>query len=331
VSRLIKETYKKGESPTMKSQYRVSVLIVVTGAALLAPVASRAAHIPSLPKSARLAQTAQPGTKEYQFTTFDVPGAFATTAYGINTPGVVAGGYFVQGISHGLLLRKVSLTTIDHPGALNTLLGDVNESGLVVGNYGPFATQHAAIYDIGTDTWTTLPDVPNLPINLGNGINPQGIAVGSAGTGDLNTGVFNSVAWTWDGQAYSFFTVPGAASDFGTTAGGINASGQISGYFADANGGVHGFLKDGSSFTQVDVPGATGTFGYAINNRSDQAGYYMDQSNNTHGFVLSGGKFTTIDVPGSLATVVTSISNNGELAGYWYDVNAIHAFIAIRH
>ena len=57
----------------------------------------------------------------------------------------------------------------------------------------------------------------------------------------------------------------------------------------------------------------------------------MDQQGNTHGFVLSSGKFTTIDVPGSLATVVVGINNKGELAGYWYDVNAIHAFIAIRH
>ena len=58
----------------------------------------------------------------------------------------------------------------------------MNEPGLVVGNYGPFDTQHAAIYDSGDATWTTLPEVPNLPINLGNGINPQGIAVGSAVT-----------------------------------------------------------------------------------------------------------------------------------------------------
>jgi uncharacterized membrane protein len=313
----------------MKSRYRIAGLVVTAVAGLLSPVLSRAAHAPIFPSSLHLAQSAQPGTKDYQFTTFDAPGAFATTAFGINTPGLVAGEYFVQGIAHGFLRQNGVLTTVDHPGARNTLLGDVNEPGLVVGNYGPFALQHAAIYDIGTGTWSTLPDVPNLPINIGNGINPQGMAVGSAGMGDLNV-QFNNVAWIWDGRAYSFFTVPGAAG-FGTTAGGINARGQVSGNFQDANGGFHGFLKDGSTLTQIDVPGATATFGYAINSRTDLAGWYTDQQGDTHGFVLSGGAYTTIDVPGSLATVVVGINNKGELAGYWYDVNAIHAFTAIRH
>jgi probable HAF family extracellular repeat protein len=205
----------------------------------------------------------------------------------------------------------------------------VNEPGLVVGNYGTFFLQHAATYDIGTGTWTTLPDVPNLPMNIGNGINPQGIAVGAAQMGNLNVS-FNSVAWIWDGTAYSFFTAPGAAG-FGTTANGINARGQVSGFFQDASGAYHGFLKDGSTFTQIDVPGATDTFGYAINSRADLAGWYVDQQGVEHGFVLSGGKFTAIDVPGSFGTAVTGINEKGELAGYWFGANGLpRAFTASR-
>ena len=141
---------------------------------------------------------------------------------------------------------------------------------------------------------------------------------------------FNNVGWIWDGRAYSFFTVPGAAG-FGTTAGGINAPGQVSGYFQDASGGFHGFLKHGSTFTQIDVPGATNTFAYAINNRQDLAGWYEDQQHHFHGFVLSGGTFMTIDVPGSLATLVTGINNNGELVGLWFDSSATHGFLASHH
>jgi hypothetical protein len=96
-----------------------------------------------------------------------------TFVYGINNPGLVAGGYYVNGF-HGALWQNGSLTTVVYPAVRHTLLGEVNPSGLVVGKYGPFHTQHAAIYDIGTGTWTTLPDVPNLPINIGNGINPKG-------------------------------------------------------------------------------------------------------------------------------------------------------------
>jgi hypothetical protein len=294
------------------------------------------------------------GSSQYQFTTIDAPGASDTEAYGINNPGIVTGFYVIQGRGHGFVWRNGSLTTVDHPGALDTLLGDVNDPGLVIGNYGPFETQHATIYNIATGTFTTLPDVPNLPVNIGDGINAQGIAVGSAGMGNVSV-TFSNVGWIWDGRAYSFFSVPGSAG-FGTTAGGINARGQVSGYFQDASGGFHGFLKHGSTFTQIDVPGATDTFAYAINNRTDLAGWYVDQQGVTHGFVLSGGmdqqgdnqqgdnqqgdnqgfvlsgrKFTTIDVPGSLGTMVTGINEKGELAGLWFAANATHAFIASRH
>jgi probable HAF family extracellular repeat protein len=313
----------------MKSRYRIAVLVITAVAGLLSPVIVRAAHPHIFQAPFYLAQTAQPGTKDYQFTTFDAPGTSDTEAYGINNPGVVPGFYVVQGRAHGFVWRNGSLMTVDHPDARNTLLGDVNEPGLVVGNYGPFDLQHAATYDIRTGTWTTLPDVPNLPMNIGNGINPQGIAVGSAAMGNLNV-TFNSVAWIWDGREYSFFNVPGAAG-FGTTAGGINAPGQVAGYFQDANGSFHGFLKDGSTFTQIDVPGAKDTFGYAINSRTDLAGWYVDQQGVEHGFVLSGGNFTTIDVPGSLGTLVTGINQKGELAGLWFAANATHAFTAIRH
>jgi len=105
----------------------------------------------------------------------------------------------------------------------------------------------------------------------------------------------------------------------------------MAGYFQDANGSFHGFLKDGSTFTQIDVPGAKDTFGYAINSRTDLAGWYVDQQGVEHGFVLSGGNFTTIDVPGSLGTLVTGINQKGELAGLWFAANATHAFTAIRH
>jgi hypothetical protein len=212
---------------------------------------------------------------------------------------------------------------------VHTLLGDVSEPGLVVGNYGSFFLQHAAIYSIRTGTFTTLPDVPNMPMNFGNGINPQGIAVGSTAMGDLGAS-FNNIAWTWDGREYSFFNVPGA-SGFGTAAGGINAPGQVSGYFQGANGSFHGFVKEGSTFTQIDVPGASNTFGYAINSRTDLAGWYFDQQGGEHGFVLSRGTFTTIDVPVSLGTMVTGINDKGELAGLWFAADATHAFTASPH
>jgi len=324
----------------MRSRYRLAVFITAASAALLTPVVLRATHPPTIPLPARAAKTMQStpnpsGTPQYRFTTIDAPGTSDTEAYGINNPGVITGFYVVNGIGHGFWWRSGVLMTVDHPGPsnTNTLLGDVSEPGLVAGNYGPFDTQHAAIYHIGTDTWTTLPDVPNLPINLGNGINPQGIVVGSAATGSV-AAPKNSVGWTWDGRKYSLFTVPGegeGADDLGTEAVGINAPGDVSGYFQDVNGTFHGFLKHGSAFTHIDVPGATDTFAFGLNNRGDQVGYFLDQEGGIHGFVLSAGTFTTIDVPGSLATLVTNINDKGDLSGLWFDANSTHAFTASLH
>jgi hypothetical protein len=268
------------------------------------------------------------GNGQYQFTTIDVPGTSDTEAYGVNNTGLVSGFYVLNGIGHSFLWRNGTLTTVVHDPSSNTLLGDVNEPGMVAGNYGPFSIQHAAMYSIGTGMWTTLPDVPNLPINLGNGINPQGIATGSAATGSV-AAPSNSIGWTWDGKKYSFFSVPGAAG-FGTESVGINAPGTVSGYFQDVNGSFHGFLKEGSTFANVDVPGASDTFAYGLNNSGEQVGYYVDQLGDVHGFVLRAGKFTTIDVPGSLATLVTNINERGDLVGLWFDSNATHAFLASR-
>lgn len=317
----------------MKRRSPIEMLALAACAAVLTPVVSKASHPLVIPTVAHTARTTQSivdpsGNAQYQFTTIDVPGTSDTEGYGINNSGLVSGFYVVNGTGHGFLWRDGTFTTVDQGSGSNTLLGDVNEPGMVAGNYGPFNTQDAVIYSIGAGTFTTLPNVSNLPINLGNGINPQGDAVGSAAMGSV-AAPFNSVGWIWDGGKYSFFTVPGAAG-LGTEAVGINAPGSVSGYFQDANGSFHGFLKQGSKFTTIDVPSATDTFGLGLNNSSEQVGYYVDQQGDIHGFVLRAGKFTTIDVPGSLATLVTNINERGDLVGLWFDSNATHAFLARR-
>jgi probable HAF family extracellular repeat protein len=58
--------------------------------------------------------------------------------------------------------------------------------------------------------------------------------------------------------SYSFTTIdyPGA---MWTLAYGINTAGQVVGEFYDAMGMRHGFLKDGATYTPIDVPGASFT------------------------------------------------------------------------
>jgi hypothetical protein len=74
----------------------------------------------------------------------------------------------------------------------------------------------------------------------------------------------------------------------------INAEGTITGEYTDADGVLHGLVRDASgvAITSFQVPGAgssagQGTFGYGIGNLGAIAGYYVDASNVSHGFVLT--------------------------------------------
>lgn len=69
------------------------------------------------------------------------------------------------------------------------------------------------------------------------------------------------------------FDVPSATFTYPT---GINAAGQVTGYYLDATGQQHGFVRSkGGSITTFDVPGSTGTVPQAIS----QAGLITGYSN----------------------------------------------------
>jgi probable HAF family extracellular repeat protein len=74
-------------------------------------------------------------------------------------------------------------------------------------------------------------------------------------------------------------------------------------------------LAQGGTYTQIDVPGASDTWGGSIDNAGDIDGYYLGSDSNYHGFLLSNGTYTTIDYPGAAETFPGGI-NNGQIAGY---------------
>jgi uncharacterized membrane protein len=76
---------------------------------------------------------------------------------------------------------------------------------------------------------------------------------------------------------------------------GINDAGQIVGLF-DATG-RHGFLKEGATFTTIDVPGAIATDAQGINDAGQIVGGFGNVTG--HGFLKEGATFITIDVPGA--------------------------------
>ena len=128
-------------------------------------------------------------------------------------------------------------------------------------------------------------------------------------------------ATTGAAQAPSYtFTpidVPGATS---TAARSINDANQIVGSFTDS-AGTHGFVLSGGSFSTIDVPEATasfGTFASGVNDADQIVGDYFVATGQQHGFLDMGGTFTAIDVPGVLhSTAALDINNSSWIVGYY--------------
>jgi len=187
-------------------------------------------------------------------------------------------------------------------------------------NFGGIAT-----FDIPDATYGTFAE----------SINRDGTSVGSYQDADLVIHAFMR-----DNLGHiSMIDPPGAASigpSFpAAQALGINAGGAITGYYGDASGVSHGFVRDThGKFTTFDAPGAARTLAGSINNGGAVAGRYVDINFVHHGFVRdSYGNLATLDAPGAgngldSGTWVQSINEEGAVTGYYLDTNsASHGFV----
>src|SRR5438105_3242732 len=89
---------------------------------------------------------------------------------------------------------------------------------------------------------------------------------------DANSGTYTTLD---DPLAANGFDNPFAAS--GTVAEGINAAGQIVGYYADSNDDYHGFLYNGGIYTTLDDPQAFDTYAFGINKNGHVVGVRLDK------------------------------------------------------
>jgi probable HAF family extracellular repeat protein len=149
-----------------------------------------------------------------------------------------------------------------------------------------------------------------MPIHIFNTFNdPVGLTTVASGVNDAD----QIVGWYQDattthpthgflesGGTYTTLDDPLAAGDAsgGTFPSGINAKGQIVGFYFNATG-THGFLLSGGTYTTIDVPfGSPGsTFANGINDIGQIVGQYEDANFHTHGFLYSGGNYFTFDDP----------------------------------
>jgi hypothetical protein len=116
----------------------------------------------------------------------------------------------------------------------------------------------------------------------------------------------------------------------GTYGAAIDATGAVTGYYVDASGVAHGFLRTpNGKFTLIEAKDAgtqagQGTFSVNLNQKGGIAGYYVDASGGTHGFVRSrDGHITEFDAPEGIGSTWTGwtacLNDMGDVAGSYYD------------
>ncbi|MGA9922442.1 MAG: hypothetical protein WBQ29_03495, partial [Isosphaeraceae bacterium] len=195
--------------------------------------------------------------------TFIPPGGTSATAFGINDRVNIVGQFVTSTATPGFILVHggKSFITINQPtGVTSDVINaqGINNHGLVVGFYlgndgqvhGFTASDRAAKNGTLTGTAVADPTIPAVPGEPGAtfvfsqilGINDHGIAVGYYG--DSTTSQHGFIYNTNTGK-YTFLDDPSEAFDNGvevTQITGITNSGEITGFYSDANGVFHGFV-----------------------------------------------------------------------------------------
>jgi uncharacterized membrane protein len=117
---------------------------------------------------------------------------------------------------------------------------------------------------------------------------------------------------------------PGGTS---STVTGVNAGGQVVGYYDSPGAPRQGFMLSGSTFTTIQYPGASFTLALGINDFNQIVGYYNDQAGNSHGFLYEAGIYSNLDMPGASDTLPWRINNSGEIVGYYETPSVLNGFL----
>jgi hypothetical protein len=268
-----------------------------------------------------------------------------------NAAGAVTGYYVTgQNVYHGFLRAPDrTITSFDPPGAgtlKNSAQGTVplsiNWGGEIVGQYQDENYLYHGFLRTSDGTFTRI-DAPGAGTEANQGtvatnISPEGVIAGYFYDA---SNVFHGFARTRNG-AITTFDAPGAGSGAyqGTlvtfTEHGINAEGEITGWYIDGSGTYHGYVRsaDGNTFTTVDGPGSIFTVLGGVTPDGTIMGYFADASGLGHGLLgAPDGSLTTFDDPlagtgPGQGTYAFDINSGGTITGQYTDSgNTNHGFV----
>jgi hypothetical protein len=241
--------------------------------------------------------------------TFDPPGSISTVAQSVNDSGEIIGNYVRDNMAHGFLREKNgTFITFDPPGSANTAPLAISATGEIAGYY---ADGNEALHGFLRHKAGSIVefDAPDASTNSAQGtfpltINTQGKIAGYFYS--RPSGVLHGFLRESDG-AFVVFDPPGSVGESASPSAdregyrvravtaplSVNAGGEITGYFGDAAGVLHAFIRSSrGGFGVFEAAGAStngglGTFAQAMNDRGEVAGYYFDQVHSVrHGFLL---------------------------------------------
>lgn len=89
------------------------------------------------------------------------------------------------------------------------------------------------------------------------------------------------------------------------------------------------YIIRGSTFSPLEVPGATQTAAWDVSPSGLVVGVYRDGAGAFHGFTYDGQSFGRVDVPGATATRVFGVNTHADLVGVFVDAaGRTHGFLA---
>jgi hypothetical protein len=284
------------------------------------------------------------GGESGSFISFQVAENQATYPMSINAAGTITGYYIDKaGVRHGFVrYHDGGIATFDVPGSLLTEPVSINTPGVITGYYEAPSTTNPVFGIPQGFVRNVNGEITTFGTGLEFSAQPVSINVAGEIIGNYPDIALASVVFlrSVTGVVNTFSLSLG--SHYSTIATGLNAGGAVVGYDSSQSLSLaEGFLWDGQGslptfggdFTQIIVPGSTGTFPTAVNAQETVVGCYAVGSSYQDFVHYRYGVIKTLAIPGTAPACIAgftlasglfnvlppsvTISNQGTITGYY--------------